>query len=206
MIIRWKGETALEPTAGEYDAIPPLNALHLGAGPRTLSADREAIAAYLAFGAWTSGDLTLPRPLSPATAEAIERDALPIRIRPREVQYAPTALPRGSRSVEVFTDHPPGPTDDVTIVVLPNVGTDGALRSRTSLTISSNAVALDMAARPGEESCRARLAIAVLVAEDMDADQLRLHAPSPLPEVEVNRLRALLSSVNLGLDVEVCPP
>lgn len=202
MIISWNDQDALECSVGEYDAIPPVDALRLGTRPASLNADREAVAAFLAFGAWTSGDLELPRPLSPATAEAIERTAHPVRIRPRAVQYVPSALPRGHHPVHVLTQ----PTDSAlpirTITVLPNVGTHGAMRSRMSYVVSSNAFALDTMYRSEENFYRARLAVAVLFAEDMDADSLHLHAASPLRHAEVVKLRELLSRVNLGFEAE----
>lgn len=199
MIISWRHDDELSAEPGEYDAFPPVGSLRIGTRPMQLSPDREAIASYLAFGAWNSGDLALPRAVSPATAEAIEADAIPVRVRPRDIRYVPMALPRGRRTVDLVFDRPGTDSPAETIAVVPTTGMRGALAAGRSMTIASNAFALDAAAETGSPCFRARLAVAVFFSEDMEVDALHLQVDSSPCTEEAVRLRALLSSVNLGL-------
>ena len=71
MKISWQdsgyGQTGFHAEVEEYDAVPPVSALLLDHHPVNVNAEREAVAAYLAFGCWVSGDLKLPRHLGPTT-------------------------------------------------------------------------------------------------------------------------------------------
>lgn len=203
MITYWETDSTLGPgiTAQpeEYDAIPPLKTLQVGALPRQLSPDREAISIYLAFGHWTSGHLKFPRSLSPETAEAIEADSMPARIRTDLIEYAAREVPTGNRQTLLgFTagetmQHSP------TLSVIDNINSREFIQKTSSLTVSSNAFAFDRMDSQEHFSIRARLAVAVLFAEDADVESLVLNTVKPAND-ELSRLRALLAVTNIGLD------
>lgn len=203
MKITWKGtlsgQVGFHAELQEYDADPPVESLLLDHAPVAMNPEREAIAAYLAFGHWSSGDLQLPHRLGPNTAAAIERDIRHVAVRPGPIEYYPKPLELGIREVHVGFDASYVRDDPATIAVLPGSGWTGALRTLRSIAISSNAFALDMAASQDFAAIRARLAVAVLFAADISADTLVLTA-SDLPETERSRIRELLLAVRLGVD------
>ena len=202
MIIEWcrhEGDRhALTATPEEYDAHPPLPALIVDGAPRRLDPDRLALAAYLAFGRWTGGDLALPEQgVSPAVAEAIEDDARPVRVRPSPVQYEPRALVRGEAEVAVSTSLPVESAAGPRIAVVPSTVAEGRLRTGDATVVASNAFLFDAAVEP-VQSFRAHLAVAVLFAEDHVAAGLRLPA-AVVDDAEMALLRFLLRGVNLSL-------
>ena len=202
MIIDWRRHEgdrhALTATPEEYDAHPPLPALIVDGAPRRLDPDRLALAAYLAFGRWCAGDLTLPaQGASPAVAEAIEDDARPVRVRPNPVQYAPRALVRGEAEVAVSTSLPVEGAAGPRIAVVPSTVAEGRLRTGDATVVASNAFLFDAAVEP-VQSFRAHLAVAVLFAEDHTAAGLRLPSEA-VGDADMAPLRALLRSVNLSL-------
>lgn len=201
MILTWTSsppdDIALLAQPQEYDALAPVDGLTLDALPTHRHPDREAIAGYLAFGRWSSGDMRFPEPVSPFVAEAIEDDALPVKVRPRGVTYAPRASPLGTRGATVRFDLPTDSTTGPVIAVVPSTIAQGHSASSSRVVIPTNAFVLDHGEAP---SIRARLAIAVLFASDIEADVLEVEGVS-VPPKEALRLSALLHTVNLGLTI-----
>lgn len=202
MKITWKGthsgQVGFHTELFEYDAVPPVESLLLDHAPATTNLEREAVAAYLAFGHWTSGDLQLAHRLGPNTASAIERDMQFVTVRPSPVEYYPKPLELGVREVYVGFDESFVRNDPPSIAVLPASQWNGSLRALHSIATGSNAFALDAAASASYPSIRARLSVAVLLAGDLSADSLVISA-NGLPEFEKYRLRELLLAVRLGV-------
>lgn len=184
---------------GEYDAEPPVRALLLDHAPTSINLEREAIAAYLAFGRWTSGDLTLPHKLGPNTAHAIESDMKHVSIRPNPIEYYPKPLELGIRTVRVSFTDATLPASRSAITVLDSSEWNGSVRGLRSIAVGANAVALDRAASTDFEQIRARLAVAVLFAGDLSADVLDVVGAQGLPSSERKRLEALLLAARLGV-------
>lgn len=203
MKITWKGTTSgqvgFHAELQEYDAVPPVGSLLLDHAPSSVNLEREAMAGYLAFGHWTSGDLQLPHRLGPNTAAAIERDMKHVSVRPSPIEYYPKPLEVGHRAVQVGFTPSNISQQTSSITVLPASEWTGSMRSLQSIVIASNAFALDSAASGSFEAIRARLAVATLFAGDLSADVLHVHHPD-LDATEQNRLRELLLSVRLGLE------
>lgn len=203
MKITWKstnyGQIGFHTELQEYDAVPPAESLLLDHAPASMNPEREAIAAYLAFGHWTSGDLQLPHRLGPNTAAAIEHDMRHVAVRPSPVEYYPKPLEFGLREVHVGFDADAVRNDVSSIAVLPASEWSGALRGLKSLAIASNAFVFDIAAsKDTTQGIRSRLAVAVLFAGDLSADTLVVNA-NGVPEAERERLTALLLAVRLGI-------
>lgn len=204
MKVSWKstnyGQTGFHiDQLGEYDATPPVDALLLDRAPRTLNPERQAIAAYLAFSPWVSGDFTLPQRLGPNTAAAIERDLEHVQVRPAPVEYYPKPLEVGIREVSVVVDQMGHRGSGAFINVLRASEWAGSIRGLQSIAVASNAFALDAASSTDLESVRARLAVAVLFAGDLSADSLALPDRPDLPASEREALRSLLLAARLGL-------
>lgn len=206
MKITWKGtqtgQVGFHAELQEYDAVPPVGSLLIDHAPSSMNLEREAMAGYLAFGHWTSGDLQLPHRLGPNTAAAIERDMQHVSVRPSPIEYYPKPLETGHRRVRVaFT--PANISGELpTLTVLPASEWTGSMRSLQSVVVASNAFALDSAASNGIEAIRARLAVAVLFAGDLSADILNIYAPR-LDPGEERRIRELLLAVRLGVEFNV---
>lgn len=204
MKFKWEAQgharIGLHVELGEYDANPPVTSLLLDYAPLSMNPERLAIAAYLAFGRWASGDFLLPMKLGPATASAIERDLRHVDVRPGPIEYYPKPLEVGVREVGLLVgnEHTPAPSDS-TITVLPSSSWHGGMRGLRSITVASNAYALDNAASTTPESVRARLAVGVLFAGDLSADRVSIRWPHSLPDTEKSRISALLLSVRLGV-------
>lgn len=205
MIVSWDEDReqgcALAATPEEYDAFPPVCALMLDDAPRVIDPDRVALASYLAFGDWSSGDLVVPHDVSPAAADAIERDARPLPIRPRPVEYAARALPESLGSVDVRFGLPVAPSTRPVLAVVPSTLAHGVFRTGTTTIVPSNAFILDGARDMTTPRIRARLAVAVLFAQEVGASTLRITEAESEPE-ELARLQALTRSVNLHVSFE----
>lgn len=203
MKITWKsthyGQVGFHAELQEYDAVPPAESLLLDHAPASVNLEREAMAAYLAFGHWTSGDLQLPHRLGPNTAAAIERDMSHVPVRPSPIEYYPKPLELGLRNVHVGFEADYVRNDVASIAILPASAWTGALRGLTSLAIASNAFVFDVAASSDTtRGIRSRLAVAVLFAGDLSADTLIVNGDD-VPKSERDRLTALMLAVRLGM-------
>ncbi|GAA0037286.1 hypothetical protein [Brevibacterium metallidurans] len=203
MKVTWKGtnygQVGFHTELQEYDAVPPVDSLLMDHAPAFVNPEREAMAAYLAFGHWTSGDLQLPHRLGPNTATAIENDMKHVPVRPSPVEYYPKPLELGIREVYVgFT--PADIRNDVpSIAILPASEWSGSMRALSSLAVASNAFVFDLAASPHPViAIRARLAIALLFAGDLSADTLIVDGEG-ISDIERKRLSALFISVRIGI-------
>ncbi|MGP9747370.1 hypothetical protein [Brachybacterium sp. AOP29-B2-41] len=206
MKISWQGtsyaQVGFRVELDEYDASPPVRELLLDHAPVFLNPEREAIAAYLAFGFWASGNLQLPHKLGPNTASAIERDLGHVEIRPNPIEYYPKPLDGGIRGVHVKFSRSGVLGHEPTIAILPTSEWVGSMRSLDSILLGSNAFTLDAASSVSFEQIRARLAVAVLLAGDLSADVLHVSVPSEFPGDEKSRLVDLLLATRLGLVFE----
>lgn len=204
MKITWKGtnygQIGFHVELDEYDATPPVKALLMDQSPIIRNAEREAIAAYLAFGRWVSGDLHLPHKCGPNTAAAIEQDLVHVQVRPGPIEYYPKPLEIGIRDVSVRIGGHPSVSDLPSIQILRSSEWSGSVRGLQSIAVASNAFALDSFDMRGVLAIRAQLAVAVLFAADLSADTLVL--PSSIPLAEKTRLTALLLAARLGARFE----
>lgn len=180
----------------EYDALPPVDTLQVDFTPVAVNPDRLAVAAYLAFGAYSSGEFVLPQKFSPATAEAMEQDSAPVQLRPYPVEYYPKALTVGQATASLSFELG-ALADGSALVVLPADRYNGMITSPNKLLVSSNAFLFD-ALGSEEAGIRARLAVAVLFAEDLGIDTFTVDGSSIAP-TERQALVRLLSACRLGL-------
>lgn len=186
---------------GEYDAIPPVDTLQVDFAPQLLNSDRLAIASYLVFGDFSSGEFELPIKCSPAAAEAIEQDAAPVQLRPAPIEYYPKALSIGQITAAVQFDLAPASKEHGTVSVLPSDRYNGMIAGHKQLIVSSNAFLFD-SLNHRQSSIRARLAVAVLFAEDFGIDTLRIENIK-IEADEKTALVRLLSACRLGLEFQL---
>lgn len=186
---------------GEYDALPPVNTLHVDFAPTKVNADRLAIASYLVFGAYVSGTIEMPKKFCPATAEAMEQDARPVQLRPAPIEYYPQPLAIGQRTARIYFELP-GESVEGQFSVLPSDSYSGIITGPNKLLLASNAFVFD-ALTKSAQSIRARLAVAVLFAEDFSIDTFILDGTA-IDRKEQRALINLLASCRLGL--QFSPP
>lgn len=180
----------------EYDSSPPVEALLIDREPRKRNNDREALAGYLAFGTFAGSGLQLHRKASPATADAIRFDSVDRALMAHPIEYYPKALPIGSSSIVMTATPSAGFADRAELALVRSDRWNGAIATHRSLAVASNAFVLAMTT-----GVRAYLAVAVLLAEDLDADELVLEGWD-VDAAEQSRLRALLGAVRLGVRFE----
>lgn len=93
------GVCQIDAEPGPYDGHPSARAFIVDAVPRTISSDRFAVAAVLAFGKYLNGPIAFPNSISPATAGAISAYLDPavihveqIDFEPRRIEYGPNVF------------------------------------------------------------------------------------------------------------------
>lgn len=204
MKIKWVnnslGQSGFKATAVEYDALLPVDTLWMDKAPQKMNPEREAIAAYLAFGEFASGEFELYRKMGPTTATAMVADSEPTQLFPQPIEYYPKPLPLGLRKgyVGVSPDILGKDLDgiDAVIAVLPSDQWNGSMTSHKKLAVASNGFLIDALNRGG---IRARLAVAVLFAEDLNIDSLLVPGDLVPDEQERKALEDLLLACRLGL-------
>ena len=180
-------------TSEEYDSAPPVSSLLIDRTPRIRQNDRDAIAAYLAFGAWASAGLTMPGRISPATAAAIRADSGSINLDVGPIEYYPKALPIGESSVTLTRSASSSIVARPELTILRSDNWNGALATKDSLAVGANAFVFG-----ADDSMRAHLAVAVLLAADLRADSFVV-SDHDVSKDEQARIRALLGTVRLGI-------
>ncbi|MGP4982074.1 hypothetical protein [Glutamicibacter arilaitensis] len=100
MIINWNskneyGFSEITVIPGVYDAYPPIESLLMSASPRSISEDKIAIAATLAFGEFLSGPIAFPFAVSPMVAEAMMDYLRPLSVYIEKIDFNPKAIHSG---------------------------------------------------------------------------------------------------------------
>lgn len=195
-----RGRFSLAFEVESYDATPPVGRLDVDYTPIVRGQDRVALASYLAFGAWISGGVSFPNPVSPELASAIESDAAPVRIRPQQVDYVPRRISSSSACAKVVVGQ-----QDVdsamsqSIRVLPRGKYAGFLQKDGRMQVASNAYLLAGCLSEWVQY-RPVLAVAVLVAEDLGVGALQID--ENIVEEERFKLQSLLGAVGLRLTTD----
>lgn len=176
---------------GEYDGHPPIAVFRLDYVPRRLSADRLALAVFLLFRPWISGELAVSEPMAPQLAEAIRDYSgfATVLVRPVEFQAMPIITGRRSARalvVDLEEQQEPGDGPDDSSILLTLLRADqaaGSLRTAQSATLVSNGF---MLGDGPEREAEIAAAICCLVAEDLDLGELYL--PRTARDAELARL------------------
>jgi hypothetical protein len=212
MIVKWAselvGHVGFSVSADDYDGEPSFQSFWFDSSPKSRHPDREAVAAFLVFGSYMGGHVQLPHKFSPAVDSAMRGILSPLPVVFSPVEYYPKALPDGSRVlalswsdlVQEQTD--PGDEGGAYLRIERSDKFAGALRTIRGLTIASNAWLHCRGQQGSLAEISPYVAAAVLFAEDLDADTIRLpglHDPSSR---EWQELSHLLATARLGLESE----
>ncbi|GAA2136651.1 hypothetical protein GCM10009825_22100 [Arthrobacter humicola] len=212
MIVTWNGEyvghTGFNVTADDYDGEPRFRSFWFDAAPKNRHPDREAVAAFLVFSSAMGGLVNLPHKFSPAVDSAMRSIASPVPVVFSPIEYYPKALPGGSRPLNLsWSGIEAASTDETTrddttyLRIERSDETAGSLRTLRGLTMSSNAWLHSDGRRGHVSSIRPYLAAAVLFAEDLDADSIRIPGDYDQESQEWKDLVYLLGTARLGLEV-----
>ncbi|OMH24539.1 hypothetical protein BKD30_08145 [Tersicoccus phoenicis] len=207
MIITWGseyiGHVGFTANPEDYDAEPPIRSLWFDAGPVAMNADREAVALALTFGRYASGRFQVVHKFSPVVAHAIEASMQPVWTTPSPIEYYPKALPIGSRTLDVHWTDEPAPSlnlgNEAQLAIQRSDRSAGSMRGLNRMTLSSNAWL--HADTRGSELVQIfpLIAVAVLFAEDLNADVLRIRGQFDESSDEWINLVRLLATARLGI-------
>jgi len=188
-----------------YDASPIVAALLIDGCPTKVTAERLGVAATLAFGRYASGSLTLPAPVSPEVAEAVEDYCEswvavgPLRLEPKPLPSGNTTFVLGGKSHNRVKNGWGRPRE-VALDVRRSDKWSGKLTAVDELIVASNAWLLGTASDPSDlGSYLGHLAVATLFAESLAVDTIALPAEVDISIGGWSRVQALLASARLGL-------
>lgn len=209
MIITWRGElvghVGLTAVPNDYDGNPQFSNFWFDASPKAIHPDRQAVAAYLIFGSYMSGRVQMPHAFSPAVEAALRFDAEPVSISFNPIEYYPKALPIGSRVLDLSWE---GSSNNCEIAdspgsaylhILQSDRAAGSIRTVNGLTIGSNAWLHTSSKRDSLQRIYPFVAAAVLFAEDLEVDVVRVPLGYDEGTAEWRALSSLLASARLGL-------
>lgn len=212
MIVTWSpmdetGRSGLVAEPQEYDGVPPFAELWFDASPRLLGNDRLGVAAALAFGAFTKGTITMPRPVSPAVGASVARYCAGEWTNVEPVEFKPAALPVGSTDLLVGApkdyeaENRWGAPRVVKLNVLPSHQYGGQLASLAELSLASNAWLHSTGDDPRDISTlRGQIVVAILLAESLQGDCIFVPRAVDLTRPDAVLVADLLASCRLGLD------
>lgn len=216
MKIKWVandgyGRFGFKAEPGEYDGVPPLDSLLFDGTPATISNDRMSAAAALAFGEFTSGELELPKDITPEVAGAVQDFLLPRRVFPGPVHFAARALPDGETRLllnpgleepELDTHNEWGAAREVLLDLRPAGTWAGQLASVERISLATNAPLFG--AQYAEDDVRrvhASIAVALIFAESLKARTLVLHRKYAAHGDQLDRLVQFLAPCGMGIDL-----
>lgn len=150
--IEWRartltGQYELAGTPGEYDGVPPVEALSTDRGPLIIQNDVLALAGFLAFAPYCSGPVSLPRSVAPELAQAMQGFLHPVWVQVTPVEFEPHKAPQGEGFAYLSTEAGAesllpnvwGQPRNVTIRVLDSSRWNGSLLATDQLLVGSNA-------------------------------------------------------------------
>lgn len=212
MIFTWERESptgacALTAEAEDYDGFPKHPTLLTDMVPRSVSADRLAVAFVLAFRPYISGRIRFPYDVHPETASAICDFLSPTAIFISGIDFIPIEIPRSSG---LFVVNPEGAytvdrswrgfdSDRVTELRIASMADSFSHHFNDDLLIvPTNAASFGDEDQDSELRILPYIANAVLLSEDFDVGTIRLPISAPVSRPLLGA-SALLRSAGLVL-------
>lgn len=214
MKLEWNGRTvsgrySLTAIPTDYDGAPEIDTLYLDWSPLTLHDDLLAVASILSFSTYFSGQIVLPRRVSPEVAQGIQEFLAPTWTSISPIEFEPRANPIAEGNLLVtteFTDWGRVPSQlgkprTSSLIVRKASEFAGVISSSHGAIVSSNAEEMGCVNR----GCGAfpLIAVALIYAETYHASNLIL-APSVhelMTEVQMSAVRKLLQTCKVGLSM-----
>lgn len=193
---------SIEAVPTELDGFPLIEKLKLSRDITDLSPDRCMVAAVLAFAPYLSGQQIFPAKFSALTAELTQRLLEPIWVHLSPLHPANVPIPRGSREVALRLQDE-SDTVRPELRLIPSTGESGVGYKPSSVVVSTNALDIDTLGSESElHPSRAALAVAVLLAEDLDVALYVLSRQTAEIFQLGEPVLELLNAVGIGVRVE----
>lgn len=181
----------------DFDGQPHVPALRYQWSRTPSSTDRIAVAAALCFAPWCAGRMELPAPISALTASRIQAwfSHFGVWVAPEPVRTGGLPIPGGERFAVLDCCQSRARNTLVVEYVDPSEGS-GIAPDR--VRVATNARYFDR--HDGDYGALfAKVAVAVLIAEDIDAGVLTYNRKSWLGRATAQAAQELLESVGLGV-------
>lgn len=197
------GACALKAAAEEYDGYPTPSVLVTDIVPRTVSADRLAVAFVLAFRPYISGEVRFPYEVHPETASAICDFLAPTTVFVAGINFVPDIIPNGPG---IFALNPGGSFDidrswrgfdSKRVIELELASVSESFSHNFSddlLRVPTNAPAFAAECLDSELAILPYLASAVLLSEDFDIGIIRLPFKPPTSQPVLGAVPLLRSA------------
>lgn len=214
MIFTWERESptgtcVLKAAAEDYDGYPTQSVLVTDMVPRTVSADRLAVAFVLAFRPYLSGGIKFPYEVHPETASAICEFLAPASVFISGIDFKPDRIPHGPG---IFALNPDGRYsvdrtwrgfDSSRVIELQLSSVSESFSHNFSddlLVVPTNAATFVADTPDTQPAIFPYMASAVLLSEDFDIGTIRV--PSEMPNTQLLlKAATLLRSAGLVLQV-----
>lgn len=182
----------------DFDGWPPVAELRVSADIHSVSPDRVAVAAALAFAPWISGTLTLDRPFSALTAQRISEFFDGIWVSARPVRRGALPIPRGDVTVGLSYGHGEMDSSTPRLAVSGPSAMRGHLAVGSTVTVASTAPLLTTE-HGGRPPVLSLLAVGVLCSESLGVGTFRLLEEPSEQVTSMASVARLLECVSLGL-------
>lgn len=191
----------LSATPGEIDGFPAVSRLRFDVAPSTVSPDRIAVAGILAFRRYISGQVQFESRISALTAELIARFMQPRWVHVTPLHPSNLPIPRGNKTLEL-RDSISMTRADAVLAIVRKDRYQGAIFGADTTIIPSNAWVIDQLDTEDEiDTFSARLAVAVLMAEDLNTSVIKIENLDIKNASDFSVLKDLLGAVGLGLEL-----
>jgi len=198
------GSGGLFATPEAYDAEPLVPALLIDGCPVSVPAERLAVAAALIFSRHASGVITLPEPVSPEVAHAVEV-YVDTWVAVGPIRLQPAALPGGTGMFvmdgpHVALQNGPGRPRQISLDVRRSDRWAGRMVAIDEVVVASNAWLHGDAGDTSDiRSHLGPIAVAALLADSLDVDTINLPLAVDRETRAWQRVQSLLASSRLGL-------
>lgn len=193
---------SVEATPTELDGFPLIEKLTISRDITSLSPDRCLVASILTFAPYLSGQQIFPSKFSSLTAELSQRLLEPIWSHFSPLHPGNVPIPRGSREVALKVCDE-SPTTRSELRLIPSTGESGVGYQPGSIIVSTNALDIDVLGQASTlHPSRAALAVAVLLAEDLDVATYVVSQQTAENFGLQDSVLELLNAVSIGVHVE----
>lgn len=205
------GRFGFKAEPGEYDGVPLLDSLLFDGTPATISNDRMSAAAALAFGEYTSGELELPKDITPEVAGAVQDFLLPRKVFPAPISFVARAVPDGETRLllnpglqepEIEPRNDWGKAREVLLDLRPAGTWAGQLASVESISLATNAPLFgQIYAEDDVRSIHASVSVALVFAESVKARTIVMSRKYRAHPETLHRLGQFLAPTGMGLEL-----
>jgi len=206
------GRYGLRAVPGEYDAVPMIDSLLFDGTPAFVSNDRLSTAAVLAFREHVSGQLELPRDVTPEVASEIQNFLLPRAVFPTPISFPARAMPDGEGRLVLNLGAEVSPVEahnewgrprEVLFDLRPSSEWAGLIASVDRVSIATNAKLFGMEYAENDiRSIYSSIAVALIFAESFKARTIVVPRKYDSNIDAVDALSQLLSRSAMGLEFQ----